>query len=764
MDTSPRSRHVLEWAGPTRTILALFLALCPVVFCYGALEPFEACKASLLQVTAVALLVVGWAATRGWTFRSRWQAIHRLFTGGIGMALLAGGVAALLATLVSTCPRTSFQGASDSHWGLGTVASLLVVFAATRTLSTDPRTVSTLLWGVVVGLGVASGYGVAQTAGLDPLRWQDLSPFAGWIRPIGTLGHPNHLAGYAVMALPLVVWLGMSTFGKRARERGTFVIVVALIGGVVIVAALSRGAWLAGAAVGLVFLLCHARMPGHRCVALGLGGLILVGVLTWLVAGPRLTRPLMERARNLGASDGRVEVWKTAWQVFLERPWTGSGQDTFGLAFPARRTPDYWEAEWGILPARAHGDFLEALATRGIPGGLAYLWLPIALALACVRLWRGQPTRRGLVLVLGAVIVAFHVQNLVSFAVISTAGLLVVVAGLVAGMEEDSDPGTNPLPGLAPVAWRALVMPGIVGLLLAGWIGCPLAASVLARSGNDLLASRPAEALERHRWAVRLAPGNELFHLEQSRAYHFVATRQHDATARRRLLEQARDAIESACRLVPLRASNQGNRARMLTELARIGLGTADEVLAAYDLALRLDPCDSLCLADAARAAISLGRHERAREYLAHVRRIDPTLGDGHAELGTLAMLSGQMAEAEQHLHRALESHWHGNEERADRARGLYAAVCVERGKYGLAKGWSENVLARRSDWLSVRWIHALALEGLGLRRKAIAEFRNILERQPDHVQARARLERLVAYLEAHLGADWESQPIPNVR
>src|SRR5262249_28594786 len=113
----------------------------------------------------------------------------------------------------------------------------------------------------------------------------------------------------------------------------------------------------------------------------------------------------------------------------------------------------------GILPTRAHNDFLHALATQGLPGAAAYLLLPAALALACLRAWRGRPADRPLVAALAAAAVAFFVQNLVGFAVASTAGLLAVLAGLAeaTGPVREAEL-KSPGPGLAVAAGLAVLL------------------------------------------------------------------------------------------------------------------------------------------------------------------------------------------------------------------------------------------------------------------------------------------------------------------
>ena len=86
---------------------------------------------------------------------------------------------------------------------------------------------------------------------------------------------------------------------------------------------------------------------------------------------------------RLGTFGTRMELWKTAWQVFLEKPWLGSGVGSFKV-----KAKQNWE-EYRVHPhvgdyKYVHNQYLAALATRGIPGLLLMLMvlgLPVYIAI-----------------------------------------------------------------------------------------------------------------------------------------------------------------------------------------------------------------------------------------------------------------------------------------------------------------------------------------------------------------------------------------------
>ena len=119
----------------------------------------------------------------------------------VGVLLLTLSAAA--STVGSISPLVSLLGADQSFAGLITVTAYAVLFFATRSLVAGPADARVLLLAPVIAANVAGAYGVVQLAGLDPSAWRRTSEFDGATRPFATMGHPNFLAAYLVMALPL---------------------------------------------------------------------------------------------------------------------------------------------------------------------------------------------------------------------------------------------------------------------------------------------------------------------------------------------------------------------------------------------------------------------------------------------------------------------------------------------------------------------------------------------------------------------------------
>jgi O-antigen ligase len=334
------------------------------------------------------------------------------------------------------------------------------------------------------------------------------------------LGHPNYLAGFLVMALPLLV----SAWRQGPARLAGPTLVPTVLAVLAVLAALSRAAWLAAGVLVVAGLFVAFRGRLRWVVA---GGVVLVLLGTAGLAWADLLGPLGQRIRHLGDADTRLALWRISWDIFRDQPLTGCGLDTFQLAFARHRTLDYWQLEWGMTPSRAHNDLLHILATQGLLGGVALLGQLAAVAVAGRRAWSTRPQERPLILGLLGAVVAYHIQNLFGFPVVATSSLLVVALGCLSRLGEaeqegrarllpsrgqEGSAGASPSlvlvvgailaclvlpanllaePGSMTRLWPAALLAGLVGLVVwaiwrgAGYIPSPSPSAPLLRSEGE---------------------------------------------------------------------------------------------------------------------------------------------------------------------------------------------------------------------------------------------------------------------------------------
>lgn len=241
----------------------------------------------------------------------------------------------LISARYSVDPSMSMWGRFDS-WAYGVLACTL--YAAVMFLSCRrPPSRRGLEWlGVLLSI-----HAVMQKADLDPFIRAAVLP-AGR-RAIGYVGSPTDLA--AILAM--LFFMCSTPLSRLAVLTG-------------IAATGSRGGMLA-VGFGWAAMLFPRRARWIAMLSLG-----------FFLLPARQHKDLARR-----------EVWLAAVDVFKQHPILGSGPDTFIDVFTGERLAMFRALLNPMsTQAQAHNDFLQAAATTGILGLLAYLWLLAALPAA----------------------------------------------------------------------------------------------------------------------------------------------------------------------------------------------------------------------------------------------------------------------------------------------------------------------------------------------------------------------------------------------
>lgn len=277
-----------------------------------------------------------------------------------------------ICTLTSQDRLLSLLGRYDSYaYGLWGLLLLACVYYIAAGLSEDDRA-RVLRVSLLVG-GVVGAYALVQVTGHELFAGIGKMPTG---RAVSTLGSPVDLGAFLATLAPLGFYWALSRAGERLFGAAMLLLIV---GG--LVASVARAAWL-GAGLGCASYLVFAyreRMPGLKRLSwktLAAAGALVVCVS---VGG------LSVRAKRQ-ADLSRIEVWKTAWHVFLAHPALGTGLDTFEQDFRRSRTDEFIRLmDVARFQAYAHNDALQVLATTGLLGAAAYLYLLFAFLPAAKR-------------------------------------------------------------------------------------------------------------------------------------------------------------------------------------------------------------------------------------------------------------------------------------------------------------------------------------------------------------------------------------------
>lgn len=381
----------------------------------------------------------------------------------------------------------------------------------------------------------------------------------------------------------------------------------------------SRGAWLAGAAGVLVYLGLAAR-PRWRSARAGLLAALVARGLAGFFAGR-----LAPRGRT-GADSARVEIWKTAWDAFLRRPWLGSGPDTFEQLFRRHRTEAFVRAMGGTtrFQAYAHNDFLQALATTGALGTGAYLYF-LFLLWRAARARLALPGARATAAALGAGLLALFINMKFNPVALEVLALAVVLCAALCALG-DAPPPAEP-PSGRRAAWPAAAALIFTSASVA--LACRLlwADRQLKSAQVDMVSGRPQAGVARLERAIALNPCENSYKIELVNGLGDRINATRDVAERLRLLALGTSTAEEALRCHPSDVNSHymaGSAALMKAQL-----GFSAELAAAagrYDAALALDPMFLPLLAarlDAARLAGDLPAQARLRERIGRLQALE---------------------------------------------------------------------------------------------------------------------------------------------
>jgi len=558
----PGKNRGLAVSGPWDDVLRRFLCLLPLLIVPGLFHRSTFSVFSTPKVTVVwlvAVLLFGSGVVRririGRFARPSWQV-----EGVLGAFALAVAITAL----VSPYGHLAWWGVGV-RWSGAVTYLAYVVIAWSCAVAFRERGTRQVVLAIVIGLVPVIAYALIQVGGRDPFDWAPSMSFG--IDVMSTFGNPNFTSAFIAMAVPAVVTLAVQPSSRRLT-RG----LAGFIAGMGLVCIDHLGSLQGQIAVGstllvLAALVVDGRWSTRRClVVLGPATIAIVvlplgatrlGIPTAVVVSAllgaccawppiaeeksfdRSVRSVVEDqtksrflrlwvgvligimilgiglvavwSRIRGALGERWEFWRVALEIFVDRPLTGLGLETFGTRFAEFRGLEHVESSASHLSDSPHSVPLGLLAGGGILLVTAYCLLIAATGLAALRALRcTRGNKRLLVAGLCSSWVAFHLQSLVSVDLPALGVLHAVLAGVLMAVGSDAPDSRHiRLPGSD--WWRQRSS----GLRM----GCGLLAGLLVVAVLTGPALRPLRAdRAHHRAMVSLVSG------ETESAYRYLAS------------------------------------------------------------------------------------------------------------------------------------------------------------------------------------------------------------------------------------------------
>ncbi|MEO0532748.1 MAG: O-antigen ligase family protein [Cyanobacteria bacterium P01_A01_bin.123] len=179
------------------------------------------------------------------------------------------------------------------------------------------------------------------------------------------LGHPNYVAGYLVLVLPLLVGLGI----QQQKRHRWFWFVATSLGSLCLYTTSSRGAWLALLVLGLVgaiIVAIYSKMPRHLLAVLSLSSVIVM--ITMALANSRF-RPLilnLIQGKGSGELGYRIITNVAGWQMGIIYPLSGLGLGSVPQSYQQYRP--FWAGREAEMVYQLHSTPAQLWAELGVWG------------------------------------------------------------------------------------------------------------------------------------------------------------------------------------------------------------------------------------------------------------------------------------------------------------------------------------------------------------------------------------------------------------
>jgi len=375
-------KTVAQAAPPSRVAFGIRAAALFLLVTSGVMLPLATTAGLSIRLLALSLGVAG---AFFWVLSTIFDGYVVLPRGRLAAAGLLALGAALVSGLFSDCPQAGIV--TLLRWLAYAAVFLLALWVGASAVARH-QVVRALCAGA---LPIAL-YGVLQYAAvLDLVRLQIESDKDKALAQVGateqdyfallqrtrskrvfsTFALPNSLAGFLLILIPPAIALVVLARGPAARVVLGASVLAMLLG---FFLTFSKGGWLAGALVLLLFFLTQGGRWLRRHWAAAAGVLVLGAVLAFaaVLSSPTLRGRLASMRRELaGSARVRAQYWAAGLRMWRTRPVLGVGPGNYANHYMTHKSVAAEEVK------SAHNDYVQILAECGPVAlvGYAGFWL-----------------------------------------------------------------------------------------------------------------------------------------------------------------------------------------------------------------------------------------------------------------------------------------------------------------------------------------------------------------------------------------------------
>lgn len=267
----------------------------------------------------------------------------------------------IILSILSVTVTTQQPDISARTFFRKTMEYVIIFFMMAETINTKRRLKNILITMLISSFVVGLDGVFQQLMKVDFIRKFPL--YAGKVT--GTFQFSNDLASYLIAILPIPISL---VIHRATDKKSRFSLI--LLSAILVTCLLftrTRGAWI-GFILGVLFV---SILNGKKAFFMA----VVLLILLFLFSPPAIknqVKSFASLATDVSTND-RAIIWKTAWQMFRDRPFFGHGLGTFMSVFGRYKPPNYGEIVY------AHNCYLQMAAEIGIFGLLIFIWFIFCL-------------------------------------------------------------------------------------------------------------------------------------------------------------------------------------------------------------------------------------------------------------------------------------------------------------------------------------------------------------------------------------------------
>jgi len=633
-------------------------------------------KTLLLQFLVVSMLgfwLADWMLNRTSNKVGRWQ---DTLASPLHLSILVFGVIAVLATVASIMPTTSFWGSYFRDAGLLTLVCWILFFLILAHQLRSRTQLLRAVYALLLSSGIVSLLGILQHFLPDVMSriLPNLYPSRG--RVSSTIGNPLYISSFLAMVIPFTMAIMIHWWNKRKARNKTKI----LISLVVLLALQLWCLWLAQYSITIllyliapvIFIIVLGIIKRKRLMmSLGVISLLALVIIAAVLIGPLLLSPLptetpepeslepvlISEEIGLHTLGMRVQFWQGTVDLFLESPevpfsndrlhflrkFIGYGPETFTVTFQPYHPDEQKSLATYLLRFwdRPHNDYLYLATSMGLLGLISFLAILGIFFHLCFRYLRRAIADIDKLLLTAMVAgmlqymadIFFNLSTIAPELVFWLTLSFVVVFGRLTTSNDAGQTEVDDLTRLEsnnkPVSRIRRYVSASCTLLLVltgfGIIIMPFLADMYFEKARNLEARHNQQAILAYDKAVKLAPG-EAFYWHYMGVYEYsVARGIKEGDIKTDILTLATNAMEKAIELEPYLSYWNDGLADVYTYWANTGAEDKWPLsLSLYDRTSQLFPDNAVILNKWSLALILKGDLDEAQTKLDYTLSIDP--------------------------------------------------------------------------------------------------------------------------------------------